>query len=307
MNYRVDPGLYALGNPDGQAPVLVTANYKMSFDKLRAALPNRDAWILVLDTKGINVWCAAGKGTFGTAELVGRLQSSGLPQIVTHRELILPQLGGPGVSAHQVRKLSGFKVVYGPIRASDLAAFLDAGLKASPEMRLKTFTAWERIVLIPVELVGALKMAILPLSFFFLVDSLWRPGGFAQNALSHGLYSVLAILFGILAGAVVAPLLLPFLPGRSFSFKGLVVGILAALVFVVPGADGWNTWPGRAGLLAWFLWIPAVSSFLAMNFTGSSTYTSLSGVKKEMGRAVPLQIGVGIIGMGLWLASHILS
>ncbi|MBW2172684.1 MAG: acetyl-CoA synthase subunit gamma, partial [Deltaproteobacteria bacterium] len=70
MKYTVDPGLYALGSPDAQAPVFVTANYKMSFDRLREAVPGRDAWILVLDTEGINVWCAAGKGTFGTQELV---------------------------------------------------------------------------------------------------------------------------------------------------------------------------------------------------------------------------------------------
>ena len=34
--------------------------------------------------------------------------------------------------------------------------------------------------------------------------------------------------------------------------------------------------------LAWMLIIPAISSYLAMNFTGASTYTSLSGVKKDI-------------------------
>ena len=97
-HYTIDPGLYALGTPNGQSPVLVTSNYKMSFDRLRQALPGRNSWILVLDTKGINVWCAAGKGTFGTAELVTRIESSSLTQIVSHRELILPQLGGAGVA-----------------------------------------------------------------------------------------------------------------------------------------------------------------------------------------------------------------
>ena len=90
MNYKVDPGLYALGRPDDKAPVVVTANYKMTFDRLREALPGRDFWILVLDTKGINVWCAAGKGTFGTEELIDRIASSGLARVVSHRELILP-------------------------------------------------------------------------------------------------------------------------------------------------------------------------------------------------------------------------
>ena len=95
-------------------------------------------------------------------------------------------------------------------------------------MRLKTFTTRERVVLIPVELVGAFKVALLVLPVFFLMDSLWRAGGFWSNGLSHGLYSVLAILMAILAGAVLTPLLLPWLPGRAFSFKGLIPGVLSA-------------------------------------------------------------------------------
>jgi CO dehydrogenase/acetyl-CoA synthase gamma subunit (corrinoid Fe-S protein) len=116
MHYTVDPGLYALGEPDHQSPVLVTANYKMSFDRLREALLNRKAWILVLDTNGINVWCAAGKGTFGTDELIRRVEFCGLNQVVSHRRLILPQLSGPGVAAYKVKKRIGFKVIFGPVR-----------------------------------------------------------------------------------------------------------------------------------------------------------------------------------------------
>ncbi len=87
MDYAIDPGLYALGDPDRESPVLVSANYKMSFDDLRSALPGRNLWILVLDTKGINVWCAAGKGTFGTEELVKRIEASHLKEIVSHRSI----------------------------------------------------------------------------------------------------------------------------------------------------------------------------------------------------------------------------
>ena len=306
MNYKIDPGLYALGRPDDKAPVLVTANYKMTFDRLREALPGRNAWVLVLDTRGVNVWCAAGKGTFGTKELVARIGSSGLARVVSHRELILPQLAGPGVSAHLVKKSSGFKVNYGPIRAEDLPAFLDAGSEATPEMRLKTFTAVERAVLIPVELVKAFEIGLIASPLLFLIDSLWRAGGFWSNGLSYGLYSVLAVLSAILAGAVLTPLLLPWLPGRAFSFKGVVTGVLAALAFIV-FRWSWDRWPDRFEIMAWFLLIPAFSAYLAMNFTGASTYTSLSGVRREMRRAVPLQIGAGIIGLGLWIGSHLIS
>ena len=307
MNYKVDPGLYALGKPDEKAQVLVTANYKMTFDRLREALPGRDLWILVLDTRGINVWCAAGKGTFGTRELIDRIDSSGLARVVPHRELILPQLAGPGVSAHLVKKSSGFKVIYGPIRAEDLPAFLDAGFQAAPEMRRKTFTTWERAVLIPVELVGAFKIGLIVLPLLFLSDSLWRAGAFRSTGLSHGLTSVVAVLIAILAGAVLTPLLLPWLPGRAFSFKGMVLGILATAVFILFRGNGWETWTGRLETATWCFVIPAISAYLAMNFTGTSTYTSLSGVRKEMRRAVPLQIGAGILGLAFWVGSHFIS
>jgi len=307
MHYTVEPGLYALGNPDDKSPVLVSANYKMSFDKLREGLPGRDAWILVLDTKGVNVWCAAGKGTFGTTELVSRIQSAGLDQIVSHRELILPQLSGPGVAAHLVKKLSGFKVIYGPIRATDLPAFFEKGLKATPEMRLKTFTTGERMVLVPMEIVGALRPSLMILPVLFLLAFLGRAREGWMQAAHHGLFSVLAMVVAIISGAVLTPLLLPWLPGRAFSLKGAVVGLLAALaLFSLP----WGSWiagTGRLEMMGWLLLIPAVSAFLAMSFTGASTYTSLSGVRKEMRWALPLEIGAGIVGLILWIGSHFIG
>ena len=299
MHYTVDPGLYALGNPDKRSPVLVTANYKMSFDALRAALPNRNVWILVLDTKGINVWCAAGKGTFGTQELVNRIKASNLPQIVSHRELIVPQLAGPGVAAHEVKRLSGFKVIYGPIEATDLPSFLDKGLKATATMRLKTFTTRERAVLIPVELIPALKAGLIAVALFFLVSFLERGGQSLASALNHTLFSGLAILTAIVAGAVLTPLLLPWLPGRAFSLKGFSVGLVLAVIFLVIQKSY------RLEAIAWFFLIPSFAAYLAMNFTGASTYTSLSGVKREMRQALPLEIGAAVVGLGLWIVSHI--
>ena len=307
MHYTVDPGLYALGEPDQRSPVLVTANYKMSFDKLREALPGRDVWILVLNTQGINVWCASGKGTFGTNELIGRIESVRLAQIVSHRELILPQLSGPGVAAHLVKKSSGFKVTYGPICSKDIPVFLDAGLKATSEMRLKTFTTRERLELIPMELVGALKPGALVILLFFLLALFGRSRLGWTNALGHGLFAVCALLAAILAGAVFTPLFLPWLPGRAFSVKGLGPGAVFALIGAGCLWSGWITKATGFEILAWVLLIPALSAYLAMNFTGASTYTSLSGVRKEMRWALPLEIGAGIAGMILWVGSQFMA
>jgi acetyl-CoA decarbonylase/synthase complex subunit gamma len=307
MHYTVEPGLYALGQPDHRSPVLVTANYKMSFDRLRQVLPGRNMWVLVLDTKGINVWCAAGKGTFGTMELVSLIESSGLARIVSHRELILPQLAGPGVAAHEVKKLSGFKVIYGPVKAIDLPKFLDAGLKATPEMRFKTFATLERIALIPIEFVDALKWGFVLIAPLFLIAFFVKFGEGWTNGLNHGFYTAMAILIAILTGAVLTPALLPWLPGRAFSIKGVSVGLFAALLFVFFRWNDGITLAGGIERIAWLLIIPALSAFLAMNFTGASTYTSLSGVKKEMRWAVPFQIGAGVIGFILWLGSQFIG
>ena len=307
MHYTVDPGLYALGRPDEKSPVLVTANYKMSFDRLRKALPGRNAWILVLDTKGINVWCAAGKGTFGTEELTARIGSSGLERVVSNREVILPQLSAPGVAAHEVRKFSGFKAIFGPIRAEDLPAFLDNGMKATAEMRFKTFSTWERFVLIPVELVEALKAALVIAPILLILSGVLGPSGFWPNVLNQGLFAVQSLLTAVVAGAVLTPLLLPWLPGRAFSLKSLGPAVFCALLLLLLRWTEGMKATGLLEMIAWALVILSAAAYLAMNFTGASTYTSLSGVKKEMRWSLPFQIGGGVVGLALWVLSMLVD
>lgn len=289
-NYKVEPGIYCIGNPDGTSPVLVTANYKMTFDSLRMELSELNAWLLVLDTKGINVWCAAGKGTFGTKELVNRIAKVSLGTIVSHRTLILPQLGAPGVSAHEVTKRSGFKVVYGPVRASDIKAFLQKNMIADSGMRTVRFTMVDRLVLTPLEFVNTFKQLLILFGVLFILN-LTVPEHF-------GTVDFYAILGAVFVGTVLTPVLLPFIPGRAFSFKGWLLGLIwAAGVLLLngfPDAPVFSWVTAASYLLA----LPAVSSYLAMNFTGCSTYTSFSGVKREMEIALPLMLvslGLGIL------------
>jgi acetyl-CoA decarbonylase/synthase complex subunit gamma len=307
MKYAVDPGLYALGKPDEQSPVLVTANYKMSFDYLRQSLPNQNAWILVLDTMGINVWCAAGKGTFGTQELIWRIETSRLKNIVRHRNLILPQLGAPGVSAHLVRQASGFRVHYGPVRAKDLPAYLDSGFKAKREMRIMAFPLKDRAVLIPIELLAAVRPYFIAALVLMLLSGILGPSGFLKNILHDGMFVAGALLLAIAAGTILLPLLLPYLPGRAFSVKGLFIGLVVAVGLIYMRGMNFQIWAERIQALAWVLIIPAVSAYLGMNFTGCSTYTSLSGVKKEMQFALPMEITAGILGIAAWMTSVFLA
>lgn len=294
MNYKVVPGLYSVGKPDKNSPVLVTANYKLTFDSLRKELTGLNVWILVLDTKGVNVWCAAGKGTFGTDELGQRVGAVRLSEVVTHRTLILPQLGATGVAAHEVAKRCGFHVVYGPVRARDIKEFLHAGMKATPEMRQVRFTFADRLVLTPVDLIQWMK----PLLVFF--GALFVLNAFG---LGHfGATELLAFLGAVVAGCVLTPALLPWIPGRAFAFKGALTGLLwtAALILLAGGAS-------RTGILtslSYLLLLPSVSAYTAMNFTGSSTYTSPSGVNKEMRIAIPIMLFASGCGMLLLIIGN---
>lgn len=295
-DYRVPPGLYGTESPGADSPVLVTANYKLTFDFVRRELDGIDCWLLVLDTRGINVWCAAGKNTFSTDELVRQVENTRLAGKIEHRRLLIPQLGATGIAAHHVMLKCGFRVVYGPVRIADIGDFLDNDMQATEEMRSVTFTLWERFELIPVELYIFNKKIwwVFPLLFFLgaltpdflsLADT-WR----------RGLLSSAAIILGCTSGAMIVPLLLPWIPGRSFAFKGALTGLLfGGLLLWVSGAGPVE----GTGLLLIFI---AISSYLAMNFTGSTPYTSPTGVEKEMKGAIPLQAFALVAGALLWLA-----
>jgi NAD-dependent dihydropyrimidine dehydrogenase PreA subunit len=170
--YKVNPGLYCVGNPFEDSPVLVTANYKLSFDTLRSNLQGTDAWILVVDTRGINVWCAAGKGTFSADEICLQVKRAHLDKVVSHRELILPQCAAAGVASHELKNKCGFKGIYGPIRAQDLPQFLTSQNQADERMRSVNFSLGERLVLTPVELVLTWKFILVITVIAFVISGI---------------------------------------------------------------------------------------------------------------------------------------
>jgi len=296
--YRVNPGLYSVGSPDSSSDVFVSANYKLSFDHLRKNMEGINGWILVLDTKGVNVWCAAGKGTFGTDELNRRIRDVSLDSVVRHRRLIVPQLGATGVAAHKIREVSGFNVRFGPVRAADIREFVESGYSATRKMRKVTFSFKDRIKLIPNDFIYGKYYLLSALVVIFLLSSLYKGHISFRNSLDLGFPRMLNIFLAYFSGIVLTPALLPYLPFKMFSLKGLVVGALMTIILVITGMTGSTVFE----IIGWFLIIPGISSYMAMNFTGSSTFTSLSGVKKEMKAAVPFQIAGLILGLALFIA-----
>ncbi|MCG2730084.1 MAG: acetyl-CoA synthase subunit gamma [Acetobacterium sp.] len=297
MNYKINPGLYGVGSPDQDSPILVSGNYKLSFDALRKELTGLNVWILVIDTKGINVWCAAGKGSFGTKEIVSKLAQTRLKEIVSHRKIILPQLGASGVIAQAVFKESGFRVSYGPVRARDIKAFLEAGMIATDSMRTVRFTLYDRLVLTPIELVGTIKQSLMIFGVLLLLNFVVTE--------PFGLIDVGAYMGAVLIGCVLTPVLLPFIPGKAFAFKGWLLGLVGTLAIIAFSHETFSLGIPLVGIFGYLLTFPAIAAYYAMNFTGSSTFTSHSGVQKEMRIAVPglfFSIGAGVL---LLLISHL--
>jgi CO dehydrogenase/acetyl-CoA synthase delta subunit len=301
MHYTVAPGLYVVGEPTPEANVLVTANYKLSFDTLRRELAGLNAWILVLDTQGINVWCAAGKGTFGTAELIRRLAATQLEAVVSHRRLILPQLGAVGVSASEIKKQTGFTVSFGPVRARDLPAYIGAGYQKTEEMRTIEFPLLDRLILTPMEINPALKKFPWLAGIILLLFGLQPTGLLFAPAWHHGLPFLLLALLAVLSGALLTPVLLPWVPGRSFALKGWFVGLLA--LWGATRLFGLLDPPDALLTALAYLFFPALGSYLALQFTGATTFTGMSGVKKELKIGLPLYLaaaGLSLVFMILF-------
>ena len=290
-HYLVEPGIYAVGKPDNASPVLVSANYKLTFDTLRKNLLAVDCWLLILDTKGVNVWCAAGKGTFSTDELVSRIEAVDLSKIVEHRTVIVPQLGATGVNGNEVKSQTGFSVIFGPVRSNDIKDFISANYTATKEMRTVNFTFMDRLVLAPMELVEVVKISLPVFGVLFLLNLFAvRLFGFADFVI----YSA-----AILTGSVLVPVFLPFIPGRALSFKGWFVGAICTAF--IANFYGWFTPPFLLLGIGYMFVLPACSAFLALNFTGATTYTSFSGVIKEMKIAIPAIIISAAAGVVLIL------
>lgn len=295
-SYLVEPGIYAVGDPDENSHVLVTANYKLTLDALRKELDGLSLWILVMDTKGINVWCAAGKGTFGNYELLKVIKKVKLKDIISHNKLILPQLGAPGVAAHVIRK-AGFEVLYGPVRAEDIREYLGGGLVKTQEMREVEFGFMDRLVLTPMEFIPDLKYA-LPFLAVLLI--------FNMGDVGLTLVNYIPLFVSLLLGSVAVPLMLPYIPFRAFSLKGAALGGIWSLVFL-RFAGAFLVPDSMLVRLAYVFFMLFISSYTALQFTGSSTYTSLSGTTRETIRSMVAGAVLCTAGIIMLIAYRIIS
>ena len=274
---------------------MASCNFKLTFDILRKQLAGRSCWLLLVETYGINVWCAAGKHSFNTNEVAQRVKTSGLDRVVSHRTLVLPQLAAPAVAGHKLHKLCGFTGVFGPVYIKDLGRFLDSGMQAGQDMRKVEFPLGQRLLVALVEIHGARKFLLWSFLACMLLAVI-GPGGFSFNGiLKSGLGAFATVLTGFLTGVFIVPAILPRIRFRAFAAKGLVAGAITGLVLGITLA---GTLIQALSLLAA---CSAFASWFAMNYTGSTPFTSLSGVDREMRIYMPVQGVLLFSAVIVWL------
>jgi len=192
-------------------------------------------------------------------------------------------------------------VLFATLRIGDLPAYLDNGMTATREMRELTFTFQERLVLTPIEVIGGMK-SLLIAGFPLALLAGFSAGPFS---LKRGLISFALYILALISGTFAAPLLLPLLPGRMFAVKGAISGLVCSLVCAAIMGISAAVW--RTDLAAMIMMMSAVSAFYAMNFTGSTPFTSPSGVRREMQLALPAMAAAGVLGIALLVVRMVLS
>lgn len=138
-------GMVKIGNPDRNAPVLLTCNFRLTVERVRRALEGIDAYLLVANSRGINVWCGAAGGHFTNHDVISALKTSGIEDLVDHRQVILPQLAATGIEGRIVGEKTGWRVIWGPVYATSIPQFLRDGMEKTLEMRVVSFPLKERV------------------------------------------------------------------------------------------------------------------------------------------------------------------
>jgi len=242
-------GLMPIGTPGPKSPVLVTCNFYITVRRIIKNLAGTDAWLLVADSKGVNVWCAAGGDAFNTRSVVSAIKTSGIEGRVEHRRIILPPLGAPGIKAREVEKQTGWTVRWGPVRAGDIPRFLREGERRTEAMKRVTYRWQERLdtalgSLFPFFLLGAvgfflfapgllwIYLAAGVFAFFlFFLTCPWLPGkrGLTKVLFLDGFFAILWV--GWAAFRVMAGISLGSGPSSDLG-SDLGAGLLIAMVLL---------------------------------------------------------------------------
>jgi acetyl-CoA decarbonylase/synthase, CODH/ACS complex subunit gamma len=121
---QVNPGLYDIGKPNRNSPVIVTSNFSLTYftvasDVEASKVPAR---LLVVDTEGLSVMTAFAADKFTPEKIAQALEEYKVAEKVDHRKLIIP--GMIAMLKMKLEELTGWEVIVGVKDSSALPKYL---------------------------------------------------------------------------------------------------------------------------------------------------------------------------------------
>ncbi|MDD2420575.1 MAG: acetyl-CoA decarbonylase/synthase complex subunit gamma [Heliobacteriaceae bacterium] len=119
----VEAKIHAVGEVNDQTPVYITTNFSLSYYSVEGEVEASKipGYIIPVDTEGTSVLTAWAAGKFEPEKIAAVLETSGIKDLVGHREVIIP--GYVAVISGKLEDKSGWKVIVGPREASGIPAF----------------------------------------------------------------------------------------------------------------------------------------------------------------------------------------
>jgi acetyl-CoA decarbonylase/synthase complex subunit gamma len=123
---QMEAGLYPIGEPDADAPLLVTTNFSLTYFIVSTEIEATGlaAHLAVVDAEGLSVLTAWSAGKFGGDRVAKALRAMRATECVRHRTVIVPGLASVISGELEDALGDGWRVLVGPQEASDLAPFL---------------------------------------------------------------------------------------------------------------------------------------------------------------------------------------
>jgi len=121
----VTEGIFEIGNPDENSPVLVTTNFALTYFIVSGEIEASrvPAWLLIKDAEGLSVLTAWAAGKFGGDDVGMFVKKCGIMDKVKHTEIIIPGYAA-AIAGDVEEELSGWKITVGPREAAHIAGFL---------------------------------------------------------------------------------------------------------------------------------------------------------------------------------------
>jgi ubiquinone/menaquinone biosynthesis C-methylase UbiE len=273
---KVKPGLYTIGHPAPDSPVFVTGNYDLTVRRVVKSLDEKiHAWLLVVNSGGINVWCAAGGGFLTSDKIISGIHMTRLEEIVTQRQLILPQLSAVGVDGNDIREKTGWSVQWGPVRAEDIPRYVADGFRKSDDMRSVEFPILARLEMVSGTLGFYALLVLVPVGIF------WRS-------------MLLPIAITMIVLSYFYALLMPWIPGKDGLVKSIPLATIAILGVIIYSIV-WDP-VSAAEMFNRVMGITALSVFIAGEFQGMSPL-----MRGEQANWAPEALIAVVLGLVYWL------